>query len=149
MELQHASEIISKYIWECSNIIHAKGHNIAKEYGLTYDQYHLLIYLKNSKEPPTINEISNILNRAQNTISEKVTRLEEKGLVRRIDDEKDRRITRVLVTEEGLKLVETIKKERNNRATYMALLNMEEIEVKNLLLALEKFYSSLKEGEDD
>jgi len=110
MDLQHASEVISRYIWECSNIIHAKGHNIAKECGLTYDQYHRLIYLKNSKEPPTINEISNILNRAQNTISEKVTRLEEKGLVKRIDDEKDRRIKRVFVTEEGLKLVETIKK---------------------------------------
>lgn len=148
MELQQASETISKYIWDCSNIIHAKGHNIAKEHGLTYDQYHLLIYLKNSKEPPTINEISNILNRAQNTISEKVTRLEEKGLVKRVDDEKDRRITRVLVTEEGLKLVEAIKKERNNRATYMALLKMEDIEVRNLLFTLEKLYNNLKEGED-
>lgn len=148
MELIQASEAVSRYLWQCNNIIHKKGHIIAKEYGLTYDQFHMLLYLKHSDKPPTINDISSKLNRAQNTISEKVTRLEEKGLAKRIGDENDRRITRVLVTEAGIELVKTIKKERRNRATYTALSKMDEAEVKNLLLSLEKLYNNLKEGED-
>ncbi len=63
MELQKKSESISYYIRECSNIIHHKGHQIAQEYGLTYDQHHLLIYLNKSKVAPTINDISNKFNR--------------------------------------------------------------------------------------
>jgi len=146
LELQDTSEAISDYIRKCSHIIHTKGHHIAKEFGLTYDQYHLLIYLMELDTPPTINEISNKSNRAQNTISEKISRLEGKGLVKRINDVCDRRITRVAITEDGLKLIKDIKKERSNRVIYAALSKMEEVEVDNLLSALEKLYNNLKEG---
>jgi len=147
LELQSVYEEISRYLWECNKIIHKKGHNIAKEYGLTYDQYHLLIYLKKLKTAPTINDISNKLNLAQNTVSEKIKRIEEKGLVKRVDDDSDRRITRVFITEKGLDLIKTIKKEGRNRTTYSALAKMDENEVKNFLFCLEKLYLSLK-GED-
>lgn len=143
MELQKASEAISNYIRECSNIIHTKGHQIAQEYDLTYDQYHLLIYLSFSKTPPTISEISKKYNRAQNTISEKISRLEEKELVSRIDDSMDRRITRVIITEKGLDLINTIRQERSNRVTYIALKKMKNREVENLLTNLSKLYNNL------
>ncbi|MCF6462964.1 MarR family winged helix-turn-helix transcriptional regulator [Clostridium sp. Cult1] len=143
MELQKASEAISNYIRECSNIIHTKGHQIAQEYDLTYDQYHLLIYLSFSKTPPTISEISKKYNRAQNTISEKISRLEEKELVSRIDDSMDRRITRVIITEKGLNLINTIRQERSNRVTYIALKKMNNREVENLLTNLTKLYNNL------
>ncbi|CCQ97846.1 putative Uncharacterized HTH-type transcriptional regulator YsmB [[Clostridium] ultunense Esp] len=144
MELQKASETISDYIRECSNIIHTKGHQIAQEYGLTYDQYHLLIYLSFSEKPPTINEISKKFNRAQNTISEKISRLEEKELVSRVDDPKDRRVTRVIITERGLDLIHTIRQERSNRVTYIALEKMEKDEIENLLTNLSILYNNLK-----
>lgn len=144
MELQKASETISNYIRECSNIIHTKGHQIAQEYGLTYDQYHLLIYLSFREKPPTINEISKKFNRAQNTISEKISRLEEKELVSRVDDLKDRRITRVIITERGLNLIHTIRQVRSNRVTYTALEKMEKDEIENLLINLSILYNNLK-----
>lgn len=143
MELQRVSETISNYIRDCSNIIHTKGHQIAQEYDLTYDQYHLLIYLSFSKTPPTISEISKKYNRAQNTISEKISRLEEKELVSRIDDSMDRRITRVIITEKGLDLINTIRQERSNRVTYIALKKMNNREVENLLTNLTKLYNNL------
>lgn len=147
MELQKISETISNYIRECSNIIHTKGHQIAQEYDLTYDQYHLLIYLSFSDKPPTINEISRKFNRAQNTISEKITRLEEKGLVSRVDDIDDRRITRVIISEEGLNLIRIIKQERSNRVTFIALEKMKRNEAEDLLNNLGKLYNNLnKEG---
>lgn len=145
MELQKKSESISYYIRECSNIIHHKGHQIAQEYGLTYDQHHLLIYLNKSKVAPTINDISNKFNRAQNTISEKVSRLEDKGLVEKCVDTEDRRITRVCITERGKELIHTIKQERSNRVVYSALKNMEDEEVDELLKNLAKLHDVLTE----
>ncbi|MCF6466788.1 MarR family winged helix-turn-helix transcriptional regulator [Clostridium sp. Cult2] len=145
MELQKTSETISNYIRECSNIIHKKGHQIAQEYDLTYDQYHLLIYLSFCETPPTINEISNKFNRAQNTMSEKISRLEEKELVSRMDDIEDRRVTRVKITEKGLNLINVIRQERSNRVTYVALKKMKIDEIENLLTNLSKFYNNLKE----
>lgn len=145
MELQKKSESISYYIKECNNVIHRKGHQIAQEYGLTYDQHHLLIYLNKSKVAPTINDISNKFNRAQNTISEKVSRLEDKGLVKRCEDVEDRRITRVYITERGKELIHTIKQERSNRVVYSALKNMEDEEVDELLKNLAKLHDVLTE----
>lgn len=146
MELQDISEHISEHIMEISKIIHKKGHTIAREYGLTYDQFHMLLYLKKSQNPPTINELASKSHRAQNTVSEKISRLEEKGLVRRVGDEKDRRITRVQITEKGLDLVKTIKKEKGNKIIYSALRSMEVEEVNNLNRSLERLYRYLKEG---
>jgi len=103
--------------------------------------------LKKSENPPTINDIASRLERAQNTVSEKISRLEDKGLVRRIGDVNDRRITRVEITDKGLDLVKTIKRERSNKVIYSALKNMEEDEVKDLLKNLEKLHHYLKEGD--
>lgn len=146
-KLQSESESISFYIRECSNIIHEKGHQIAEEYGLTYDQYHLLLYLNFRETPPAINDISEEFNRAQNTISEKISRLVEKKLVLKVDDEKDRRITRVVITEKGEELIYTIRQERTNRIVYRAIGKMDKDEVDNLLINLNRLYDNLKEGD--
>lgn len=145
MELQQKSDSISYYIRKCNKIIHEKGHEIAQEYGLTYDQHHLLIYLNKSERAPTIKDVSNKFNRAQNTISEKVSRLEEKGLVERCEDTEDRRITRVCITKKGKDLVNTIKQERSNRVIYKALAKMEEEDVDELLNNLTKLHDILTE----
>ncbi|WP_236908142.1 MarR family winged helix-turn-helix transcriptional regulator [Clostridium sp. Cult3] len=147
MNIQQRSESISYYIRECNSIIHLKGHQIAQEYGLTYDQYHLLVHLDLSEQSPTINDLSDKFNRAQNTISEKVSRLEEKGLVERIGDTEDRRITRVVITVKGEDLIHAIREERSNRATFKALEKMEEEEIDALLNNLIILYNNLKEGE--
>jgi len=146
-KLKDESESISFYIRECSNIIHEKGHQIAEEYGLTYDQYHLLLYLNFREIPPAINDISKRFNRAQNTMSEKISRLVEKGLVLKVDDEKDRRITRVIITEKGKDLIDIIRQERTNRIVYRAIEKMDKDEVDNLLINLNRLYDNLKEGE--
>ncbi len=146
MDLQKKSESISNYIRECSNIIHIKGHQIAQEYNLTYDQYHLLVYLSLIETPPTISDISKKFGRAQNTISEKISRLEEKELANRVDDKEDRRITRVVITEKGRDLIHTIKRERSNRATFVALEKMDESEVDSLLKNLTILYDNLNKG---
>ena len=55
----------------------------------------------------------------------------------------DRRITRVIITEKGLNLINTIRQERSNRVTYIALKKMNNREVENLLTNLTKLYNNL------
>lgn len=146
-DLQEKSELISNYIRSCSRIIYERGHRIAEGYGLTYDEYHILIFLIKRDQAPSINEVSKRFNRAQNTISEKVSRLEEKELIEKIDDRLDRRVTRIIITEKGKKLIETIREERNIKIVYNALESIDEEQVDNLLSNLNKLYENLKEGE--
>ena len=146
MDLLEKSERVSRYIRQCNNIIHTRGHDIAKEYGLTYDQYHLLLFLKmNIDEPPSIRDLSKRFNKAQNTTSEKISRLEEKKLVEKLVDEDDRRVMRVKIKEEGIDIIDKIRKERTHRITYKALSKMEEEEVDKLLSSLEFLYDEFKE----
>lgn len=144
-DLQEKSELISNFIRSSSRIIYERGHRIAEEYGLTYDEYHILIFLIKRTEAPSINELSKRFNRAQNTISEKISRLEGKKLVEKFDDELDRRITRIIITSKGKELIGTIREERNIKIVYNALESIDEKQVDNLLKNLNKLYENLKE----
>ena len=146
MNLNEKAGIISSYIRECEQLIHNKGHEIAQSYNLTLDQYHLLIYLYKSEIPPTIGEIAGKFGKAQNTISEKISRLEEKGFVERITDQADRRVNRVLITEEGKSIVEIVRKERSDKFIFNAIKGMDTEQLDNLLEGLKQLLKSLKKG---
>lgn len=105
---------------EC--LIHEKYHQLAQAAGLTLEQYHLLLELESLTEgksqdsdAPTIGHMAQSVNLSQNTISEKITRLEKKGLVQRYKYEKDRRISRITLTAQGKNLLSEIEKNANTR----------------------------------
>lgn len=147
MDFEEKAEKIVTYIRRSERQIHKKGHKIAQEYNLTLDQYHLLLYLNCLENPPTIGEIAEKYERAQNTISEKISRLEEKFLVERKSDLSDRRICRVDITLKGKELVNTIRKERRDKSVLRALSYMNEKEVDSLVEGLEKLYNNLDKEE--
>lgn len=147
MDLSKKSELISRYIRECSHMIHVKGHELAQDYGLTYDQYHILIFIqKNIEEPPSIRDISIRFKIAQNTTSEKVSRLEEKNLVEKVTDDKDRRVIRIKILDEGIDIINKIKRERAHKITFKALKEMDTEEVDQFLKSLEFLHEKFKEG---
>ncbi len=47
-------------------------------------------------------------------LSRLIPRLEEAGLIRRLDDDVDRRVSRVVATDKGSRLLERIRSERND-----------------------------------
>lgn len=138
MELQKNTDEIVYYIRECNRLIHMKGHEIAESHNLTLDQYHLLLYLYLKEDSPTIGELAKIFEKAQNTISEKVTRLEEKKFIERYQDKDDRRCKRVLITQSGSNLIETIRRERSDKFVKNAIQHMNDDEIHDLIIGLKK-----------
>lgn len=145
MDLSEKTEEIVNSIKLINQIIHKKRHEIAQENNLTLDQFHTLIYLKKSERPPTIGEMAAETNKAQNTISERISRLEEKGLVERIKDEKDRRVSRVVLSSLGAELINSINYQASNELISGALANIEEEIVDNMLYGLKELTKYLED----
>jgi DNA-binding MarR family transcriptional regulator len=88
--------------------------------------------------PPTIGELAADIGNAPHTLSGRIKRLEKKGLIKKIQDEKDLRINRVVFTEKGQELINTIKKEAHNAFIQNALKKMDKE-------TLDNFFEGLKE----
>lgn len=138
MNISEKTEEIVKNVRLISSIIHRRRHEIAQNNNLTFDQFHTLIYLDHVSKSPTIGEMAKETNKAQNTISERISRLEEKGLVERVKDMKDRRVSRVALTKAGEELVNSIDHQASTEFVKNALININAEVVDNMLYGLEK-----------
>ena len=135
---------------EIDKLIQRKHHELAQQYGLSLEQFHLLIELDelmldidNESSAPTVGEIASSIDNSQNTVSEKITRLENKGLVTRIKDVKDRRISRIVLTDEGRSLIDAISKQASNRFLFDAISRMKSEDIDDLLECLEKLVKQM------
>ena len=138
--------------WEHINkLILLKRRETAQKYGLTFEQFHLLIELDHHAEfrvstcdlPPTVGEIAADVGNAPHTLSERIKRLEKKDLVKKIKDEKDLRINRVMLTEKGQSLIDRIKNEAISIFIYNALGEMDETSLDNLSSSLKQLHGNL------
>lgn len=136
MDISEKTEEIVKNIRTINRIIHMKRHEIAQSNNLTLDQFHTLIYLNNIDNPPTIGKMAAETNKAQNTISERISRLEEKGLVERVKDKNDRRVSRVVLTQVGAELINSINYQASTEFVKKTLINIEAQVVDNMLYGL-------------
>ena len=80
---------------------------------------------------PKISDIASRRNLSQNTISERVTRLEKMNLVVRVKDESDRRISRVKLSTQGKELLKKISNEADSSYVerLLCILDDETIEI--------------------
>lgn len=136
---------------EVDGLIHGRYHKLAKKYNLSLEQFHLLIELdelalnlSDEMSAPTIGDIAKNINNSQNTVSEKVSRLEKKGLVKRVKSEEDRRVSRVVLTDEGRELINDISEEASGKFLLDSILDLEESDIDNLLNGLEKLYKKMR-----
>ena len=142
---------IWKYWEHVNKLIRLKHRETAQKYGLTFEQFHLLIELDHHHEltvnadvlPPTVGEIAADIGNAPHTLSERIKRLEKKGLVEKIRDEKDLRISRVMLTDKGQILIDHIKNEAGNIFIYDTLEKMDEGSLNNLLDGLRQLNKNL------
>lgn len=132
-------------------MIHNKHLELAKQHNISIQQYHLLLELdalmldiQSGYIAPTINEVAKIIRKTQNTTSEKLSRLEKKGLVKKIKDNDDKRITRVLLTDEGRILINSISNEASNNFLYASLEKMDECSINALLTGIQELVKHMK-----
>ncbi|MCZ3364978.1 MULTISPECIES: MarR family winged helix-turn-helix transcriptional regulator [Methanobacterium] len=138
--------------WEHINkLIRLKHRETAQKYELTFEQFHLMIELDHHAEfkldtyelPPTVGEIAADIGNAPHTLSERIKRLEKKGMVKKIKDEEDLRINRVMLTDKGQNLIDRIKNESSNTFLYSALEEMDEKTLSNLSNGLKQLDENL------
>ena len=75
----------------------------------------------------TITQVAELLGRSVSVASRLLDQLVVRGMVRRREDERDRRVKRVAITEQGRTLVATLEQQRANaQIAVMASLSPEE-----------------------
>lgn len=84
--------------------------NVGNKFGITGVQLMTLHFVKNNDNCKT-SDIANFLSVSPPDATRLVEILVRKGFVGRINDEKDRRIIRLRIEEDGKRVVETIKQE--------------------------------------
>ena len=103
---------IEKYLRKVDNIIRKKGREILRDFNITVPQFLALQWLINSGNL-TISELSQNMSLACSTITDLVDRMEKNELVIRVKDEKDKRVVRVQVLDNGHKLLKEVMKKRH------------------------------------
>ena len=81
-----------------------RSERVARQYGLTPQRYLLLLMIKGAadgKEQSTVTELADRLQLAQSTVTERVRRAEETGLVTREQSQDDARVAHLRLTPEG------------------------------------------------
>lgn len=103
------------------NIIKKSRCNLA-ELGFAWNQYSVMKTIEQG-EALTLSEISARVHRKNSNVTPIIDFLVDKGIVERIPDTKDRRITRVRLTEEGVAIREQTIAQHDNfiRQLYEAL----------------------------
>lgn len=150
MKIEEKIQMIIQYKDEINTLIHNEYHELAKKYDLSLEQFHLLIELDELMleiddvcKAPTVGQIAKNINNSQNTVSERITRLENKELVSRIRDINDKRITRVNLTDKGRLLLQEIEKEASSKYLFNSISSMEELDINNLMNGLQKLVEQM------
>jgi len=77
-------------------------HRVTRAHDLTPQRYDLLALIQGSKGgSPSIKQLAELLSLAPHSVTELVDRAEDAGLVRRVEDNRDRRVARIALTSEG------------------------------------------------
>ncbi len=66
---------------------------------ITWKQFFAVICINLCKEAPTINELSDVMGSSHQNVKQILLKLEKKGFVSAVPDEKDRRKQRIFVTD--------------------------------------------------
>lgn len=109
-----------------SKVILEESHKLIEQYGLNPTEFGVLELLHHRGRQP-IQKIGQKILLRSGSMTYVVNRLEEKGFLQRIFCEEDKRVTYISITDEGVKLVESIFPEHAKKIEeLMAGLTIEE-----------------------
>jgi len=111
IDFQIADPIINAYVLllNTSDIVSRHAEIELSKLGITPTQYAVLVTLSVCPQPPTLTELSQRLFRTKNSLTIVIDNMERDGLVRRVRDSTDRRAIRLVATEKGAKLFDSVR----------------------------------------
>jgi DNA-binding MarR family transcriptional regulator len=135
--------LIEKELRYIAGIVKQKGREMLNNYTITPPQFVALQWLFEHGDM-TIGDLSNKMYLAFSTTTDLVDRMENNKLVVRVRDEKDRRVVRIHLLEEGERIIaEVIKKRQDYLSNILSNFNQEE--AKNLADLLNKLHIEMKQ----
>ena len=116
------------------NRYQAVADNYFKE--ITWKQFFAIICINLCKEPPTLNDLSDVMGSSHQNVKQILLKLEKKGFVTMIPDEKDKRKQRILVTDKCREFCEESDRKSPNSEEMIGKI-FEGIDEKNLITTIE------------
>ncbi len=115
-----------------ANWISSAQNEFFKDYGISPQQYNILRILKGAGEALNVQTIKDrMLERSPNA-TRLMDKLCAKNCIERLPSEHDRRVVKIAITEQGMRLLDSIPKDLNNE--FLKNLNEEDAEqLSNLL----------------
>ena len=86
---------------------------------ISWKQFFAIICINMCKEPPTLNELSEVLGSSHQNVKQILLKLEKKGFITFQEDERDKRKQRIVLTKACKKFCE-----KNNAASSQMMLKM-------------------------
>ncbi len=126
-----------------SSLIKQRGREILVDYKITPAQFIALQWLFEEGDM-TIGDLSTKMFLAFSTTTDLIDRMEKRELVRRVRDDKDRRVVRIHLLEEGKRIIEEVIKKRQ-RYLNEVLLSFSDSEIASLRENLTKLHQEMKE----
>lgn len=111
VDFQISDPVINAYVLllNTSDIVTRYTETQLSKLGITCTQYAVLVTLSVCQQPPTLTELSHRLFRTKNSLTTVIGNMERDGLVKRVRDNADRRAIRVMTTEKGAQLFDTVR----------------------------------------
>lgn len=106
-QLHHCSNLLQRIHHSPTNVL--KGKELHRGQGRT-------LRLLNQNDGISQHSLADLLDIRPSSMAELLTKLESSNLLERRQDETDRRVSNVFITENGRQLVEEIEQYRNKRA---------------------------------
>ena len=116
------------------NRYQAVADNYFKE--ITWKQFFAFICINLCKEPPTLNDLSDVMGSSHQNVKQILLKLEKKGFVTMIPDEKDKRKQRILITDKCREFCEENDRQSPSSADIIGKM-FEGIDEKNLITTIE------------
>lgn len=87
---------------------------VLKKHGITAKQWFMLLIINNLFEhPPTLVEVAKEMGSSHQNVKQVALKLEEKGMIRLVKDKRDKRITRIIITEKNNVLWKQLENDGN------------------------------------
>ena len=103
---------------------------------ITWKQFFAIICIGLCKEAPTINELSDVMGSSHQNVKQILLRLEKKGFIQTIADEKDKRKQRIVVTDQARAFLEE-NDNNGQQSKYIIGRIFEGIDEKNLTTTIQ------------